>query len=156
MFRIVIADADDVRTTELAGIFSGTAGFEVIGTARNGAGALYLTRRRRPDVVFVDISLPPRGGLAIVRAVQDARPGAQVVVMTADPCEDSIRWAAAAGADGVLSTDGPAKRPVQLHWLHPDEDTAEEPPYLLLHAGSGRGSTGRRNRQAGRRDPRRP
>lgn len=122
MFRIVIADPDELRTIELAGTLARMSGLDVVGTAHDAVGALDLMRRMRPDVVFVDIALPPLGGLAIVRSIKRAVPGAQVVVITAALGDDALLRAAMAGADGVLTTDGPAEHPVHLHWLHPDED----------------------------------
>ena len=56
--RIVIAD-DDVLLREGVASLLGRAGFEIAGQAGDAGGLLSLTRAVRPDLVVVDVRMPP-------------------------------------------------------------------------------------------------
>ena len=68
-------------------------GFEVLGEAGDGAGAIRAARELRPDVVVLDLGLPDLAGKELVGSLRDAAPGAQVVVytgtVTSDPTDVS-------------------------------------------------------------------
>lgn len=59
------------------------AGWEVAGEARNGAEAVDLYRRLRPDLVTMDVVMPQVSGLEALRLIRAHDPGAQVVMVTA-------------------------------------------------------------------------
>lgn len=63
-------------------------GFEVVGEAEDGAGAIALTRAQRPDVLLLDVQLPDLDGFAVCRELcsNGARP-AVVLVSSRDACD---------------------------------------------------------------------
>src|SRR5262245_15823578 len=71
MFRMVIADHDDVARRRLANAFADEDGLDVVAAVPDGSEALELVRSTRPDVVLVDVDVPPLGGLALVSAVHE-------------------------------------------------------------------------------------
>jgi DNA-binding response OmpR family regulator len=77
-------------------------GFEVL-EAEDGDAALELARRERPAVALVDLMLPGRSGLDVIRALKadPATAGVRVVVLSA--WRESEEEALAAGADSFVS-----------------------------------------------------
>jgi DNA-binding NarL/FixJ family response regulator len=63
-------------------------GFEVVGEAEDGAGALAAVREHRPDVLLLDVQLPDLDGFAVCRELCEngARP-AVVLVSSRDACD---------------------------------------------------------------------
>ena len=57
-------------------------GFEVVGEAADGAGAIDLVARYQPDVVVLDLGLPDLSGLEVIPRIRDVAPSARVVVFT--------------------------------------------------------------------------
>lgn len=67
--RIVIADDHAMVIEGLRMCFETDPDFEVVGTAEDVPGLLEQTRRLRPDVAIVDISMPGHTGIEAVRAI---------------------------------------------------------------------------------------
>src|SRR4051812_24552455 len=59
------------------------AGWEVAGEATNGAEAVDLCRRLRPDLVTMDIVMPEKRGLEALREIRAVDPDAQVLMISA-------------------------------------------------------------------------
>jgi two-component system chemotaxis response regulator CheY len=59
------------------------AGWEVAGEAGNGADAVSLYEKLRPDLVTMDLVMPVMGGNEALRRIKAADPEAKVVVVTA-------------------------------------------------------------------------
>jgi DNA-binding NarL/FixJ family response regulator len=75
------------------------AGFDVVGEAADGAGALAAQRELRPEVVLLDVRLPDTSGLAVARTMTDDA-GAPAVVLTST---DDYGYAVAeSGATGFV------------------------------------------------------
>jgi len=61
----------------------------------------------RWDLVILDLSLPGRGGLEVIKQMKDASPGSAILVYTMFPEEQFGVRALRAGADGYLTKDRP-------------------------------------------------
>lgn len=59
------------------------AGWDVVGEASNGAEAVEMYARLRPDLVTMDLVMPVLGGLDALRQIRAGDPDAKVVVVTA-------------------------------------------------------------------------
>src|SRR3989442_1279156 len=55
--------------------------FTVVGAAADGAEAVELARRLRPQLVLLDLSMPGVGGLEALPRIRDAAPECEVVVL---------------------------------------------------------------------------
>ena len=76
--------------------------FETVVMVADEASLLEGTRRLRPDVVVVDLSLAEHNGLDWLRAVRERSPGVKVIVISVHD-EQSVRLAALqAGADAFV------------------------------------------------------
>ncbi len=82
--RVILAD-DDVLLREGVARLLADGGLDVIGQAGDGAELLDLVRRERPDVVVVDIRMPPTltdEGLQAANEIRAEHPGIGVLVLS--------------------------------------------------------------------------
>jgi DNA-binding NarL/FixJ family response regulator len=83
--RVVVADDDVLLREGVASLLERT-GFEVVGRAGDGAELTELVRRLKPDLVLVDIRMPPTHtveGLEAARAIRHELPDTGIVVLSA-------------------------------------------------------------------------
>jgi DNA-binding NarL/FixJ family response regulator len=83
--RIALADDDVLLREGLARLLEGS-GFEVVGQAGDATGLLELVRRHAPDLVIVDIRMPPAQeteGLEAARVIREEFPEAGILVLSA-------------------------------------------------------------------------
>jgi two-component system, chemotaxis family, protein-glutamate methylesterase/glutaminase len=81
--RIVVADDSPFMRTVLGGAL-GAAGFDVVGTARDGDEALAQCRATRPDAMTLDLAMPGLDGLGVLRALKgNGAPDVPVIVVSA-------------------------------------------------------------------------
>jgi DNA-binding NarL/FixJ family response regulator len=101
---VVVAEGDAVARNELrAGL--GEAGLHVVGVAADAAQAIDLTTRCLPDVVLIDATLPPGGGLPALRALAAVAPNARVVLLARSGDDEAGLFALSQGAAGYLPRD---------------------------------------------------
>lgn len=77
---ILLCDDDDVFRARLARAFS-ERGYEVQ-TAADFDGAVAIAGRDSPEFAVVDLKMPGRGGLELVKALREIDPSTKVVVLT--------------------------------------------------------------------------
>jgi two-component system chemotaxis response regulator CheB len=81
--RIVVADDSPFMRTVLGGALS-AAGFDVVGTARDGDEALAQCRATRPDAMTLDLAMPGMDGIGVLRALKESgAPSVPVIVVSA-------------------------------------------------------------------------
>jgi DNA-binding NarL/FixJ family response regulator len=105
--RILIADDQAVVRSGLRAILEDEPDLEVIGEAGDGLAAVELARRRRADVVLMDVRMPGLDGLEATRRLTG--PGVEdpidVLVVTTFDLDDYVFGALRAGASGFLLKD---------------------------------------------------
>ncbi len=110
--RVLIADDQALIRAGLAALFRAAPGLEVAGEAGDGAEAVTLTERTRPDVVLMDIRMPVLDGIGATRRILSA-PGEHrphVVVLTTFDLDEYVYTALGEGASGFLLKDTPPER----------------------------------------------
>lgn len=101
--RVLLADDMTLVREGFAEILSDEPDFAVVGQAGTGADAIELYRRLRPDVLLLDLKMPPGvGGVEVMRAVRGIEPRARVLVLTVYDGDVDISRALEAGAAGYL------------------------------------------------------
>ncbi|NRQ33775.1 response regulator transcription factor [Nonomuraea sp. NN258] len=102
--RVVVADDQEIVRTGLAMILDAQPGIEVVGQAPDGARAVELARRLRPDVCLFDIRMPVLDGIEATRrlAGPDVDDPLAVVVITTFDLDEYVYAALRAGAKGFL------------------------------------------------------
>jgi DNA-binding NarL/FixJ family response regulator len=103
--RILIADDHEVVRRGLCAFLDLDSGLEVVGEAVNGAEAVHLAHRLRPDVVLMDLAMPELDGIAATELIHRELPNTNVVVLTTLLEDESIVAAVRAGAVGYLLKD---------------------------------------------------
>ena len=108
--RVLICDDQALVRAGFRSILGGKPDIEVVGEAENGAEAVVLAERRRPDVILMDIRMPVLDGVeATRRLVADGSP-ARILVLTTFDLDEYVHAAIRAGASGFLLKDvTPAK-----------------------------------------------
>lgn len=86
-------------------VLRNVAGLVVIGGARDGREAVELARHYRPDVLLVDIALPPAGGVELIRQVVPILHTRIVTVSAAADVDEAVLAALHAGAIGHIDKD---------------------------------------------------
>jgi DNA-binding NarL/FixJ family response regulator len=105
--RVLVADDQELVRAGFRLILE-AAGFDVVGEAPDGAAAVELAARHRPDVVLMDIRMPVLDGIAATRQLTAAGPDApKVVILTTFDLDDYVYEALRAGASGFLLKEAP-------------------------------------------------
>jgi DNA-binding NarL/FixJ family response regulator len=104
---VVIADDQALIREGFRSIVERDPAMAVVGEAANGADAVTVTRRLRPDVVIMDVRMPVRDGIAATAEIcaDPTLPGTRVVVVTTYELDDYVFGALRAGASGFLLKD---------------------------------------------------
>jgi DNA-binding NarL/FixJ family response regulator len=106
MIRVLVAEDHAIVRRGLEQLLAGFDEVEVVGSAANGAEAVELAARHRPDVVLMDLVMPDFGGIEATRRIVDADSEVKVVVLTSFSDRRAITDALDAGAIGYLLKDG--------------------------------------------------
>jgi DNA-binding NarL/FixJ family response regulator len=105
--RILIADDQAVVRSGFRAILEDEADLEVVGDAEDGLAAVELARRRKADLVLMDIRMPRLDGLEATNRL--AGPGVEepidVLVVTTFDLDEYVFGALRAGAAGFLLKD---------------------------------------------------
>jgi DNA-binding NarL/FixJ family response regulator len=109
--RVLVADDQELVRAGFRLILE-AAGFAVVGEAADGAEALVLAARERPDVVLMYIRMPVMDGLAATRELTSPSPDPahrvpKVVILTTFDLDDYVYEALRCGASGFLLKDAP-------------------------------------------------
>lgn len=100
---VVLVDDEELVRTGLRAIIDAEPDLNVAGEAADGAAALPLVRRLRPDVVLMDIRMPAIDGIQATTLLLDApAEPPKVLVITTFENDDYVYDALRAGANGFL------------------------------------------------------
>ena len=102
--RLMLAD-DHRMLREGLGRSMREQGFDVVGEACDGADAVAMAQRLRPDVILMDVTMPEMDGVEACRQVRLELPGTQVVMLTMHADQEVLASAIRAGASGYLVKD---------------------------------------------------
>lgn len=111
MIRIVIADDHAIVREGLKRIILATGDMEVTGEAANGSEVLQRVRELTFDVLVLDLSMPGRSGMEVIRLVRAEKPKLRILVLS---MHQELQYAVRAiksGASGYLTKES---APAQL------------------------------------------
>ena len=66
---VLIADSAEDFSTALTAALQRTSGFQVVGTAADGEQAVRMITERKPDILILDLMLPKKDGLGVLKAI---------------------------------------------------------------------------------------
>lgn len=101
--RVVIVDDHEIVRSGLRAVLTPEAGFEVVGEAASGDGALGAVETHQPDVVIMDLHMPGMNGIEATRRITaEGAATPAVLVLTMFDDDESLQDALRAGARGYL------------------------------------------------------
>lgn len=105
MTRILIADDHTIMREGLKRILDGIDDIEVVGEAVDGHDTLAKLRQTELDVLLLDLSMPGRSGVDLIRQIKDEFPKLPILVLTMHEEEQYAVRAIRAGAKGYLTKE---------------------------------------------------
>ncbi|SAK92956.1 two component LuxR family transcriptional regulator [Caballeronia pedi] len=103
MTNVLIADDHELVREGLHRILLNSRRFDVVGEAGDGPGTLELVRSIPAHVLVLDLSLPGRNGLDLLRQIRKERPDLRILVLTMQAEQQYAVRAFKAGAAGYLT-----------------------------------------------------
>lgn len=103
MIRIVIVDDHSVVRKGIVQIITECADIVVAGEASNGYEAIAVVEKTKCDVVLLDVSMPGKNGLEVLKELKQNDPNAQVLMLSMYPEEQYAMRALRSGAAGYLT-----------------------------------------------------
>jgi len=102
MVRILIADDHALFRQGLRRLLEEERGFRVVGEAADGMQTLECVQELKPDVLLLDLSMPRRSGLEILRELETLGHRVLTIVLTAHIEKSQIVDAVQHGARGIV------------------------------------------------------
>ena len=103
--KLLIADDHPIVRQGLKQIVSSERDMIVAGEASNSAEVLELVRTGDFDVVLLDVSMPGRGGLEVLKELKHAHPKLPVLILSIHAEDELVVRALRAGASGYVTKD---------------------------------------------------
>jgi DNA-binding NarL/FixJ family response regulator len=107
VIRVLIADDQALVRAGFRVLIDSDPGLQVVGEAADGAAAVELATRYRPDVVLMDVRMPGVDGIEATRRISADRwlDGTRVLILTTFESDEYVFEALRAGASGFLLKD---------------------------------------------------
>ncbi|GAA3361186.1 response regulator transcription factor [Saccharopolyspora gregorii] len=111
---VLVADDQAMIRAGLVALLSAEPDLRVLAEAEDGAAAVASVRRRRPDVVLMDVRMPGMDGISAAREIMTATEGGtSVIMLTVHDLDEYVYAALRAGASGFLLKDAPPEELVR-------------------------------------------
>ncbi|MFZ6844795.1 response regulator [Undibacterium sp. RuTC16W] len=105
MIRILIADDHTIMREGLKRILDGIEDIQVVAEAVDGFDTLEKARLGNFDVLLMDLSMPGRSGVDLIRQIKDEMPKLPILILTMHEEEQYAVRAIRAGARGYLTKE---------------------------------------------------
>lgn len=105
MTTVAIVDDHSVVRIGIKYVLMTDSEFKFVGEADDGAEAVSLVERVRPDILLLDVRMPGTDGIAALKAVLAKFPDQRVVMLTMSDAEEDVYQAISLGARGYVIKD---------------------------------------------------
>lgn len=102
---IVIAEDHQLFREGLKSMLADNEHFDVIAEAGDGLEAIRHIRRKQPDLLLLDLSMPRLSGISVIKDVKSAFPEVKILALTIHESDQYVLEAFEAGADGYCIKD---------------------------------------------------
>jgi two-component system, NarL family, response regulator len=103
--RLLIAEDHFVTRMGLKAVFGAEPDVDIVAEAENGPDAIALYREHRPDIAVIDLRLPGKDGVEIVKEIRAEFQDARIVILTSSEGSEGVYRALQAGARAYLMKD---------------------------------------------------
>ena len=105
--KVIICDDQDIVRDGLELLLKLEPDIEIIGIATDGAEAVEMAEKKKPDLVLMDLKMPVMNGIDATREIKAKCPDVKVLVLTTYGTDEWVFDAIRAGASGYLLKDAP-------------------------------------------------
>ena len=105
MIRIVIADDHTIVREGLKQLLTAEGDFDIVAEARDGFEVMQRVRASEFDVLLLDISMPGKSGLELIKLVKHEKPKVRVLVLSMHQEHQYAVRAIRSGASGYLTKE---------------------------------------------------
>ena len=102
MIKIIIADDQQLIRDSLKIILEANKDFSVTDTVANGQEVLESIKKKKPDIILMDVRMPVMDGTVCTKYVKEKYPSIKVIILTTFDDDDFIFSALKYGASGYL------------------------------------------------------
>jgi DNA-binding NarL/FixJ family response regulator len=99
---LVIADDHPLILDAMENLFRLEKDLQVVARCLNGDEALQAVRRHQPDILVLDIQMPAKDGLVVLREMRKEKLSTRVVILTATLAEEGLTEAVRLGVRGFV------------------------------------------------------
>jgi two-component system, NarL family, response regulator NreC len=110
---VFLADDHAVMRDGLKLLLETQKDIQVVGAAGDGREAVRLVAKLRPQVAFMDISMPQLNGIEAARQLREVCPGTKLIILSMHSSSEHVLQALQAGARGYLLKAAPGREVVQ-------------------------------------------
>jgi len=100
--RVVLADDHPLMLRAMNDLLRAEGGFTVEAQCSDGEAALRAVRKSRPDVIVLDVRMPRRDGISVLRAIKSEQLPTRVVLLAASLDDEQMLEATRLGVSGVV------------------------------------------------------
>ena len=100
--RVMVVDDHPVVCLGLSAMIGQQTDMSVVAQASNGAEAVRLFRKHKPDVTLMDLRMPEMSGVEAIRGIRNEFPTSAIIVLTTYQGDEDIHQALKAGAQGYM------------------------------------------------------
>ena len=108
MIRVVIADDHTILREGLKQLLLAAGDLDVVGEARDGHEVLERVRTLEFDVLLLDMSMPGRSGMELIKLVKGEKPKVRILIFSMHQEHQYAVRAIRAGASGYLTKESAA------------------------------------------------
>jgi DNA-binding NarL/FixJ family response regulator len=105
--KIIICDDQAIVRDGLEMLLKLESDIEIVGIADEGAAAVELVEKKKPDLVLMDLKMPVMNGVEAIRQIKLKHPDVKILVLTTYDDDEWVFDAIRAGASGYLLKDTP-------------------------------------------------
>jgi DNA-binding NarL/FixJ family response regulator len=103
--KILLVDDHALFRMGMRGLLEREPDFLIVGEAEDSRGAVDAALSSTPDIVLMDLSIPPPGGIETTQRIKRELPSTGIIVLAASEDEDALFGAIKAGAAAFILKD---------------------------------------------------
>ena len=108
MIKILLVDDQMILAEGIKSVLETCPDFKIAGIACDGAEAVAMCEKHKPDVVLMDIRMPNMNGVVATKRIKEINSGIKIIILTTFDDSDYILSAINNGASGYLLKIGRA------------------------------------------------